>query len=693
TSTVDFALAMHLPGTSGLHRVPTEPGDVTLGWQAPLPMGMLAQDDGTFEGFWWVAGPSTSSQFFAQHFQSPLPVGYTVNQIAVLASADAARTNFEKFLVVGSDVDGMPDMENVLWSATNIQAATYPEVRWEVEDVGAVPATTDFWVLVQWPEGNTMGPYIAADEDGMPREASFWTSDSGMTWNGVADNFMIRAFVGETPVREQVALASYTVEAAKITTRRAVGVKEDYVANSGHTEAPGLYNATRELQSYNVYRTTDPEVWGDVYANVASTLFTDMDFAFETDYWYTVTAVYDEGESGPDMPVHVFEWTPLYLSYVETFDYEDDTPFDSIGWVADDGEGTDGNWNIEDMAAHFDWSPSLDSGFVHTLTSPPADLTDATIVRLRLFQFFDDYDDTENGLFNLKISASSDGFASETVLWTHNDSVFGNIEGEFAFDVSEFAGSDNAQVRFTAWGDDSFTMDGWWIDIVMVETDMFPNEPPMAFNMLTPADGDTVDITTANLETDMLTLSWEAAVDPNGDEVTYGIMLGDGLANSIAFGDTTGTSVSIPLEAIYTVLQAAGESMVSGEWGIYATDGVDTTWAENAPFTLTIDASTVSIDNMQIPEVYALHQNYPNPFNPTTTIQYDLPEATDVTLVVYNMLGQRVATLVNGQQSAGYYTIQWRGLTDTGTPIASGIYLYRIQAGKFSKTLKMMYMK
>ncbi|PJA54891.1 MAG: hypothetical protein CO167_01285, partial [Candidatus Marinimicrobia bacterium CG_4_9_14_3_um_filter_48_9] len=154
-----------------------------------------------------------------------------------------------------------------------------------------------------------------------------------------------------------------------------------------------------------------------------------------------------------------------------------------------------------------------------------------------------------------------------------------------------------------------------------------------------------------------------------------------------------GTSVSIPYSAIYIALQLVQVTTVSGDWAIYATDGVDTTWAANGPFMLSIDATTVSIDNAQIPDVFALHQNYPNPFNPTTTIRYDLPEATDVTIMVYNMLGQRVATLVNSHQNAGYYSLRWNGQTNNGSQIASGIYLYRIQAGSFTKTMKMMYMK
>jgi hypothetical protein len=90
---------------------------------------------------------------------------------------------------------------------------------------------------------------------------------------------------------------------------------------------------------------------------------------------------------------------------------------------------------------------------------------------------------------------------------------------------------------------------------------------------------------------------------------------------------------------------------------------------------------------------FSLKQNYPNPFNPSTTIEYDLPQDGYVILTIYNMLGQRVRTLLKGQQSAGRHHRTWDAKNDQGSTLASGIYLYRIQTEKFKQTKKMMMLK
>ena len=99
------------------------------------------------------------------------------------------------------------------------------------------------------------------------------------------------------------------------------------------------------------------------------------------------------------------------------------------------------------------------------------------------------------------------------------------------------------------------------------------------------------------------------------------------------------------------------------------------------------------VDVHGLPEIFTLHQNYPNPFNPSTTIRYDLPEDSNVSLVIYDMMGREVTTLVNGQGSAGYHSIQWDGKNHLGSPVAAGVYIYTIQAGEFRDLNKMIFLK
>ena len=97
-----------------------------------------------------------------------------------------------------------------------------------------------------------------------------------------------------------------------------------------------------------------------------------------------------------------------------------------------------------------------------------------------------------------------------------------------------------------------------------------------------------------------------------------------------------------------------------------------------------------------IPKVYALSQNYPNPFGSGTTIRYQLPKTGKVTIGIYNLLGERIATLVDEQQKAGHYNAYWNGKDDRGNRIASGIYFCRMdvrtESGKcdFAGTRKLV---
>ncbi len=93
------------------------------------------------------------------------------------------------------------------------------------------------------------------------------------------------------------------------------------------------------------------------------------------------------------------------------------------------------------------------------------------------------------------------------------------------------------------------------------------------------------------------------------------------------------------------------------------------------------------------PKSFDLYQNYPNPFNPITIIRYDLPKQAEVKLEILDLLGRRIRALVHQQQSAGSYSITWDGRNESGAIVASGAYIYRIDAGDFVRSLKMLFIK
>ena len=89
-----------------------------------------------------------------------------------------------------------------------------------------------------------------------------------------------------------------------------------------------------------------------------------------------------------------------------------------------------------------------------------------------------------------------------------------------------------------------------------------------------------------------------------------------------------------------------------------------------------------------LPKQFSLNQNYPDPFNPSTTISFTIPERSDVTLKVFDILGREVATIVSGEMPAGTFSRQWNA-----TKMASGIYFYRLQAGLFTQTKRLVLLK
>jgi len=182
----------------------------------------------------------------------------------------------------------------------------------------------------------------------------------------------------------------------------------------------------------------------------------------------------------------------------------------------------------------------------------------------------------------------------------------------------------------------------------------------------------------------VISLSWDAVPKANFKADYYNIYKSlNGSAFSIAdsTADITYTDSLVTagnMYYYYVTATANGLKSIPSDT-VFATvedpTGIDEKWGQG------------------IPSVFDIDQNYPNPFNPATTIRYQLPKATNVYIAVYDMLGQKIRTLVDENQTSNYYTIQWDGLNESGGKVASGVYLYRIEADTFIKTNKMLLLK
>jgi len=149
------------------------------------------------------------------------------------------------------------------------------------------------------------------------------------------------------------------------------------------------------------------------------------------------------------------------------------------------------------------------------------------------------------------------------------------------------------------------------------------------------------------------------------------------------------------ITVVGTVADSAGEARVTA---FYTASSWDQAQGNNSGLDITfVEQQTTDVEGGNgsiLPASFALHQVYPNPFNPSTEISFDLPRATSVKIDVVNILGQSVRTLVNDERrSAGRYQVTWDGTSASRTPVASGVYLFRIKAEDFEATRKGLLLK
>lgn len=235
--------------------------------------------------------------------------------------------------------------------------------------------------------------------------------------------------------------------------------------------------------------------------------------------------------------------------------------------------------------------------------------------------------------------------------------------------------------------------------LFIIASKCFAQQPIFKLDSLSANPGDSINISltgenisnigaiTIKINYDSTVLTWVKAINWNDN-------LRDGLAG------TVDNKITIAWDGLEGIKIASGKIVDLKFYyiGKISELNFDTTLTEIANLegvpikSIFIDGYISPItnvsDNYKFPDQFSLSQNYPNPFNPSTIISYALPKETPVSIRVYNMIGQEVAALINQTQPAGNYEVNF-----DGSKLSSGVYFYKLKAGQYSETKKMILMK
>ena len=183
-----------------------------------------------------------------------------------------------------------------------------------------------------------------------------------------------------------------------------------------------------------------------------------------------------------------------------------------------------------------------------------------------------------------------------------------------------------------------------------------------------------------------------------GGEWGYGVAI-DNMA--IKMGDSFTWLTVSPYRGNVSAFDGYNDSIAVkiGAYGVYDEFSIeDELLVESGENSISVEIAVggveVTVDDSEVtPIEFALHQNYPNPFNPETNIQFDVAEHSYVSVSIFNLVGQKVASLVNQNMDAGVYTIKWSGLNEGGLSLPSGMYFYEMKTSKYHSIKKMVLVK
>ena len=240
----------------------------------------------------------------------------------------------------------------------------------------------------------------------------------------------------------------------------------------------------------------------------------------------------------------------------------------------------------------------------------------------------------------------------------------------------------------------------------IILTGFYPNGEPVApCGYLPKGDGAADATVTLYINSEGITAYVDAEIGIRGAQIEFG-SVSNNPENMV---------ISTPLgQGYYLRVNELLRTLMYDRNGVQYIDAGVNNFMADMPFVLTnpndvsvakivlVDINTRKLGNIVIQTVYGtptlpldyiLFQNYPNPFNPSTAVKFQVPKTSDVTITIYDMLGQEVRTLFAGEVMRGNYTVNWDGINNAGAKVVSGTYIYRMTAGEFAQSKKMILIK
>lgn len=336
----------YLNGPQNLTATPVIGPYVNLAWEAPLPLEEIRYDDNTAEAWYWIGGPTTTSQMFVTKIT--IPVNGTLNTIGVLSRSNPAASTWETVRLC-PDNGGLPNLASPIQSFANVPVGTGNGAWTLLNTPLAVTAGQILYIVAQWPAGSTSGPSVATDTYSNHYRCTY-TTNGGLTYTVFPYNLFMRAYMtvpGDNSSNEPIVLTSGSeVDGMQNLPVLVAGaeLKPLTAINSTSVMAPAIVAPSapnRSFTNYTLHRGTVSGTYTVNTPGLSGTTYQDVTTAPTTTYFYMVSAEYSNGTANSnEASVTTFELCPVPTTLTATGITATSA---NLGWTAN---GTTA-WEIE----------------------------------------------------------------------------------------------------------------------------------------------------------------------------------------------------------------------------------------------------------------------------------------------------------------------------------------------------------